>query len=116
MVEDVLAETARRLEEDRITSTEDVRTANHVMIIIGDVVGDGRALGLQRGEGAKAQIPVRLSARAIGPHHRPGRFIQPMRALAHDLGHPPFAHAGEDELVVQMADHGGFDQIGRAHV
>ncbi len=30
-------------------------------------------------------------------------------ALAHDLGHPPFAHAGEDELVVQMADHGGFD-------
>ena len=30
-------------------------------------------------------------------------------ALAHDLGHPPFAHAGEDELVVQMAGHGGFD-------
>ncbi|WP_333897605.1 dGTP triphosphohydrolase, partial [Brevundimonas aurantiaca] len=30
-------------------------------------------------------------------------------ALAHDLGHPPFAHAGEDELVIQMADYGGFD-------
>ncbi len=30
-------------------------------------------------------------------------------ALAHDLGHPPFAHAGEDELVIQMSDHGGFD-------
>jgi dGTPase len=30
-------------------------------------------------------------------------------ALAHDLGHPPFGHAGEDELQVQMADHGGFD-------
>ncbi len=30
-------------------------------------------------------------------------------ALAHDLGHPPFAHAGEDELVVQMAGYGGFD-------
>lgn len=30
-------------------------------------------------------------------------------ALAHDLGHPPFAHAGEDELVVQMRDYGGFD-------
>ncbi|HEX3887505.1 MAG TPA: deoxyguanosinetriphosphate triphosphohydrolase [Phenylobacterium sp.] len=30
-------------------------------------------------------------------------------ALAHDLGHPPFGHAGEDELQVQMAGSGGFD-------
>ncbi len=30
-------------------------------------------------------------------------------ALAHDLGHPPFAHAGEDELQALMADYGGFD-------
>src|SRR5665213_2520896 len=30
-------------------------------------------------------------------------------ALAHDLGHTPFGHAGEDELQVQMADFGGFD-------
>jgi len=30
-------------------------------------------------------------------------------ALAHDLGHPPFGHAGEDELQVQMKAHGGFD-------
>ena len=30
-------------------------------------------------------------------------------ALAHDLGHPPFGHAGEDELQKQMADYGGFD-------
>jgi dGTPase len=30
-------------------------------------------------------------------------------ALAHDLGHPPFGHAGEDELQVQMEDFGGFD-------
>ncbi len=30
-------------------------------------------------------------------------------ALAHDLGHPPFAHAGEDELRVLMAPWGGFD-------
>jgi dGTPase len=30
-------------------------------------------------------------------------------ALAHDLGHPPFGHAGEDELAGQMSDHGGFD-------
>ena len=30
-------------------------------------------------------------------------------ALAHDLGHPPFGHAGEDELQAQMAAYGGFD-------
>jgi len=30
-------------------------------------------------------------------------------ALAHDLGHPPFGHAGEDELQRCMADFAGFD-------
>jgi len=30
-------------------------------------------------------------------------------ALAHDLGHTPFGHAGEDSLRVLMADHGGFE-------
>jgi dGTPase len=30
-------------------------------------------------------------------------------ALAHDLGHPPFGHAGEDELQAQMQPWGGFD-------
>ena len=30
-------------------------------------------------------------------------------ALAHDLGHTPFGHAGEDELAELMTDHGGFN-------
>ncbi len=30
-------------------------------------------------------------------------------ALAHDLGHPPFGHAGEAELHGLMAAHGGFE-------
>ncbi|MEZ5710749.1 MAG: deoxyguanosinetriphosphate triphosphohydrolase [Blastomonas sp.] len=29
--------------------------------------------------------------------------------LAHDLGHPPFGHAGEDALNAALADAGGFD-------
>ena len=29
--------------------------------------------------------------------------------LAHDLGHPPFGHSGEDALSAALALHGGFD-------
>ncbi|MEP7316769.1 MAG: dGTP triphosphohydrolase, partial [Sphingomicrobium sp.] len=32
--------------------------------------------------------------------------------LAHDLGHPPFGHAGEDALTAALADAGGFDHNG----
>lgn len=35
-------------------------------------------------------------------------------ALAHDLGHPPFAHAGEDTLNALMASYGGFDHNAQA--
>ena len=35
-------------------------------------------------------------------------------ALAHDLGHPPFGHAGERALAAAMAEHGGFDHNGQS--
>ena len=51
-----------------------------------------------------AQI-ARSIARALGLDDDLAETV----ALAHDLGHPPFAHAGEDELVARMAPYGGFD-------
>jgi dGTPase len=35
-------------------------------------------------------------------------------ALAHDLGHPPFGHSGEEMLAECMRDHGGFEHNGQS--
>ena len=47
----------------------------------------------------------RTMARALGLNED----LTEALCLAHDLGHPPFGHAGEDALQAAMADAGGFD-------
>lgn len=47
----------------------------------------------------------RTVARALGLNEDLAEAI----ALAHDLGHTPFGHAGEETLHALMRDHGGFD-------
>src|SRR6202035_3812142 len=47
----------------------------------------------------------RTIARALGLNEDLAEAI----ALAHDLGHAPFGHSGEEMLAECMRDHGGFD-------
>ena len=47
----------------------------------------------------------RVIARALGADED----LTEALCLAHDIGHPPFGHAGEDALEAALADCGGFD-------
>ncbi len=56
-----------------------------------------------------AQV-ARTLARVLGLNEELAEAV----ALAHDLGHPPFGHTGEDELQRLMAPYGGFDHNAQA--
>lgn len=50
----------------------------------------------------------RVIARALGLDED----LTEALCLAHDIGHPPFGHAGEDALQAALAEAGGFDHNG----
>ncbi|MBB3929185.1 dGTPase [Kaistia hirudinis] len=54
-------------------------------------------------------IEVAQIARALARALRLDEDLAEAVALAHDLGHTPFGHAGERALDAVMADYGGFD-------
>ena len=54
-------------------------------------------------------LEVAQIARTIARQLRLDEDLAEALALAHDLGHPPFGHAGERALDAIMAAHGGFD-------
>ena len=54
-------------------------------------------------------IEVAQVARALSRSLRLNEDLAETCALAHDLGHTPFAHVGEDALKESMEGHGGFD-------
>ncbi len=56
-----------------------------------------------------AQV-ARTLARTLGLNEELAEAV----ALAHDLGHPPFGHTGEDALHALMEPYGGFDHNAQA--
>ena len=59
-------------------------------------------------------LEVAQIARTLARALRVNEDIAEALALAHDLGHPPFGHAGEEALQDVMSPHGGFDHNGHA--
>ena len=54
-------------------------------------------------------LEVAQIARSISRYLHLNEDLAEALALAHDLGHPPFGHAGEDALAAEMQPFGGFD-------
>src|SRR5690606_12426678 len=54
-------------------------------------------------------LEVAQIARTIARALRVNEDLVEAITLAHDLGHPPFGHAGEDALNALMQDYGGFN-------
>ena len=59
-------------------------------------------------------IEVTRVARSLAGNLRLNPHLAEAIALAHDLGHPPFGHAGEDKLKCLMTHYGGFEHNAQA--
>ena len=59
-------------------------------------------------------IEVAQIARSVARQLRIDEDLTEALALAHDLGHPPFGHAGEDALNARTKPYGGFDHNAQA--
>jgi dGTPase len=59
-------------------------------------------------------LEVAQIARSIARRLALNEDLAEALALAHDLGHPPFGHAGEEALNLAMAGEGGFDHNAQA--
>ncbi len=59
-------------------------------------------------------IEVAQIARSLARELSVDEDLTEALALSHDLGHPPFGHAGEDGLNAQMKPYGGFDHNAQA--
>ncbi|MCA9260934.1 MAG: dNTP triphosphohydrolase [Planctomycetales bacterium] len=90
-------------DRDRIVHSSAFRRLAHkTQVFIGDM-GDYHRTRLTH------TLEVASIARTIGRTLRLNEdLIEPL-ALAHDLGHPPFGHAGEDILDECLGDEGGFN-------
>ena len=90
-------------DRDRIVHSSSFRRLKHKTQVFVNTVGDHYRTRLTHSMEV-SQI-ARTMARFLGLNEDLCETL----SLAHDLGHTPFGHAGEDVLNHYMKDHGGFD-------
>ena len=95
--------TAFQRDRDRIIHSISFRRLRHKTQVF--VAPDGDHFRVRLTHSLEVAQIARTMARTLGLDED----LTEALALAHDIGHPPFGHAGEDALRVAMADVGGFD-------
>jgi dGTPase len=98
--------TAFQRDRDRIIHSVGFRRLRHKTQVF--VAPDGDHFRVRLTHSIEVAQIGRTIARALGLDED----LTEALCLAHDLGHPPFGHAGEDALKAAMADAGGFDHNG----
>jgi dGTPase len=90
-------------DRDRIVHSIPFRRLRHKTQVF--VAPDGDHFRVRLTHSLEVAQIGRTLARALGLNED----LTEALCLAHDIGHPPFGHAGEDALTEAMAEAGGFD-------
>ena len=90
-------------DRDRIIHSASFRRLKHKTQVFVNTEGDHYRTRITH------SIEVAQIARSIAKYLNLNEDLAETLSLAHDLGHTPFGHAGEDSLNECMEAHGGFD-------
>tara|TARA_B100001564_G_scaffold343447_1_gene340025 strand:- start:8423 stop:9553 length:1131 start_codon:yes stop_codon:yes gene_type:complete len=90
-------------DRDRIVHSTAFRRLKHKTQVFVNTSGDHYRTRITH------SLEVAQIARTLAKYFKLNEDLCETLSLAHDLGHTPFGHAGEEALNYCMQDHGGFD-------
>ena len=94
---------AYQRDRDRIIHSTAFRRLKHKTQVFVNTTGDHYRTRITH------SLEVSQIARTLAKYFRLNEDLSETLSLAHDLGHTPFGHAGEESLNECMLDYGGFD-------